>query len=288
MNEAVHRLKSPARRRPGLAQVSAVLAALLLPMLQFASGPLHARDKPALSALPGGQPSSALFVGNSFFYYNNGIDLEVSRLIRAGDPRAAFRATMVTISGAGIDWHDIAGYFRPNAIGRYSFRDDNTVEFNTPGKKLFDVAILMDCSLCPVHPVLGQQFPAAVRDGAAAVRKHGTEPVLFMTWAYADRPEMTALLARAYTDAGNANRAIVVPAGLAFARSMAKRPRLALHAADKRHPSPAGTYLAAATIYAVLTGRSPVGLAYTSTLDRWTAAFLQGIAWETVTEYFGK
>jgi len=28
---------------------------------------------------------------------------------------------MVTIGGSGFDWHDVESYFRPNAIGNYSF-----------------------------------------------------------------------------------------------------------------------------------------------------------------------
>ena len=58
-----------------------------------------------------------------------------------------------------------------------------------------------------------------------------------MSWAYADKPEMTAQLAEAYTIAGNDNNALVIPAGLAFARSISKQPELNLYAPDKRHPS---------------------------------------------------
>jgi hypothetical protein len=57
---------------------------------------------------------------------------------------------------------------------------------------------------------------------------------------------------------------------------------------DKRHPSPAGTYLAACTTFAALTGRSPVGNAYHAGLDEPTAKFLQEVAWETVQDYYGK
>ena len=42
---------------------------------------------------------------------------------RAADPanKLAYRDTSVTISGSGFDWHDVESYFRPNAIGNYSF-----------------------------------------------------------------------------------------------------------------------------------------------------------------------
>jgi hypothetical protein len=44
-----------------------------------------------------------------------------------------------------------------------------------------------------------------------------------MTWAYADKPQMTAQLAEAYTKAGNANKALAIPAGLAFAKALSKK-----------------------------------------------------------------
>jgi len=108
-----------------------------------------------------------------------------------------------------------------------------------------------------------------------------------MSWAYADKPEMTAELAEAYTRAGNDDDVFVVPVGLAFARSIERRPELNLYAADKRHPSMAGTYLAACTLYAALLKRSPAGLKYAAALDDATAKHWQTVAWDTVQDYFG-
>ena len=99
---------------------------------------------------------------------------------------------------------------------------------------------------------------------------------------------MTAQLAEQYTIAGKANGALVVPAGLAFAKSIARRPQLELYVPDKRHPSLAGTYLAACTVYASVLGKSPVGNAYTAGLPADVAAHLQQVAWETAREYAGR
>lgn len=52
--------------------------------------------------------------------------------------------------------------------------------------------------------------------------------------AYKDKPEMTAALAEQYTIAGNSSDALVIPAGLAFAKAIAKRPDLELYQPDKR------------------------------------------------------
>jgi hypothetical protein len=77
----------------------------------------------------------------------------------------------------------------------------------------------------------------------------------------------------------------VVPAGLAFARSVAKRPELNLYAPDKRHPSLAGTYLAAVTVMASVYRINPVGNSYTAGLPADVAAHLQATAAETVREF---
>jgi hypothetical protein len=246
--------------------------------------PAAAQTKPSVQQLDSGAPGSAIFIGNSFFYFNNGMPGQVGNLVKAADPAQSLRATMVTISGAGIDWHDVDSYFRPNAIGSYSFDAGNNVVFNRLNK-LFDVAVLMDCSQCPIHPKLKPVFQEFVVKNAASIRKNNAEPVLFMSWAYADKPEMTAELADAYTRAGNEVKALVIPAGLAFARSIAARPDVNLYHADKRHPSPLGTYLAACTTYAALYNKSPVGLSFTAGIDPATAAYLQAVAWDTVEAY---
>ena len=229
---------------------------------------------------------TALWVGNSFFYYNNSMHGHYRELARADDPSGDYQGVSVTISGSGLDWHDMASYLQGD-IGKYSFLPGNTIAFNKPGKR-FDAVIMMDCSQCPIHPQLAGAFREFVKKDAAIVARYGARPVLFMSWAYKDKPEMTAQLAEAYTDAGNANDALVVPAGLAFAKAIARRPELELYQPDKRHPTLAGTYLAACTTYAAVQKRSPVGLAYHAGLDPELAAFLQTVAADTVREYYAR
>ena len=84
-------------------------------------------------------------------------------------------------------------------------------------------------------------FTDYAKKNSDIVRAKGAKPVFFMSWAYADKPEMTAQLAEAYTVAGNANNALVIPAGLAFAKAIGKQPELNLYAstsAIRRWPAP--------------------------------------------------
>ncbi|MDP3820897.1 MAG: hypothetical protein Q8R33_05410 [Burkholderiales bacterium] len=240
---------------------------------------------PAPSAKPAAPTKTVLWVGNSFFYYNNSMHGHVRRLLAAAKPgEKGYRSTSATISGSGINWHDVEAHFKPGGVGSYSFDANNNVVFNSFDKP-FDAAIIMDCSQCPVHPQLSKIFHEYAAKHSATVRKYGAEPVFFMSWAYSDKPEMTEQLAAAYTKAGADNKAKIVPAGLAFARSIAKRPDLNLYVADKRHPSLMGTYLAACTVLASVYGPSPVDNRYTAGLPADVAAHLQAVAWETVQAY---
>lgn len=267
--------------------ISTVAFALLIVVAAVVSAsPLAAQTKPKILETGIEKPTSAIFIGNSFFYYNNSLHYHFTLLLRSADANYKFRAASVTISGSGADWHDVDSYFRPNAIGTYSFDANNNVVFNKIDR-LFDLAIMMDCSQCPIHPQLKLVFFEYSKKHSDTVRKHGAVPVFFMSWAYADRPEMTTELAEAYTRAGNDNGVFVIPVGLAFAKSIQRRPELNLYAADKRHPSMAGTYLAACTVYASLFKKSPVDLKYTAGLDEASAKLLQTVAWETVQDYFG-
>jgi hypothetical protein len=250
------------------------------------SSDLLAQTKPKRTDIGAEPPKSILWVGNSFFYYNNGMSNYLSNLLRAVDPKSALRSTSVTISGSGLDWHDVESYFRPNGIGRYSFVGDNEIVFNKIDK-LFDAVILSDCSQCPVHPQLKSVFHEYAKKHSDTVIKHGARPVFLMTWAYKDKPEMTAQLAEEYTIAGNNNDALVIPAGLAFAKAIGKRPELEFYQPDKRHPTLIGTYLAALTAYASIYKKSPAGNSYVGGVDPKTANFLQSVAWETVQEYLG-
>ncbi len=257
---------------------------LLAMCAAFASMLVMAEWAPARTE-PGLAPKAILWVGHSFFYYNNSMHNHFSQIVREGLPGQSVRSTSVTIGGAGLDWHDMESLLRPQGIGRYSFVGDNEIVFNKSGKQ-FDSVIMMDCSQCPVHPQLQPIFHEYAKKHSQTILRHGLRPILFMTWAYKDKPAMTLPLSDEYTKAGNENDALVIPAGLAFALSIAKKPELELYQADKRHPSLAGTYLAALTTFSALYGKSPEGIQYDAGLGKETARFLQQIAWESTQTYF--
>jgi hypothetical protein len=92
-----------------------------------------------------------------------------------------------------------------------------------------------------------------------------------------------------YVAVGNALSALVIPVGLAFEEAYRRHPELKLHKAyDGSHPSLAGSYLAAATCYAALYGKSPVGNGYDAygEVDADTRLKLQRVAHDTVQKFF--
>src|SRR4051812_33771159 len=148
---------------PRIARAVFIVLAAVVAAASGSTG-LSAQTRPKVTTLGPDFPKTEIFIGNSFFYYNNSMHSHVLGLERAADPahKNDYRATSVTISGSGFDWHDVESYFRPNAIGNYSFDEQNNVVFNRLDR-LFDVAILMDCSQCPIHPKLKTVFTGSAK-----------------------------------------------------------------------------------------------------------------------------
>jgi len=117
-----------------------------------------------------------------------------------------------------------------------------------------------------------------------------TKTVLFSTWArpagdpyYKDASsgrspaEMQARLNSAYASLAQNIGATLAPVGLGFERARTDAPTI--HLLDgTQHPSPAGTYLAAAILFRTIFNASAVGSTYCSTLPETTAHTLQHIA----------
>src|SRR5258708_20071627 len=98
------------------------------------AGAAQPQSKPQVTSLGPDFPKTEIFIGNSFYYYNNGLPGHVSLLEKAADPehKLDYRATMVTIGGSGLDWPDVESYFRPNGIRASSLLQQNNAPFHPP------------------------------------------------------------------------------------------------------------------------------------------------------------
>lgn len=234
------------------------------------------------------RPKALLYVGNSFFFFNNGTHRLVRRMLQKAPEQPKFRSNMVAINGASLSWHDVESYFRANAISSYSFDADNNVVFRDPKEKLWDTVLLHDSSQGPIHPLLSNEFEKYACMDAEICRAHGAEPVFIISWAYSDKPEMTVELADAITKVANDNNALAIPTGLAFALARKHRPNLKLYIEDKRHPTIAGTYLSACTIIASLFGIDVRNIPFNAELECEIAGFLREVANETTNRFFSR
>jgi hypothetical protein len=192
-----------------------------------------------------------LFVGNSYTVFNNLPDLVAA--IAAADPDGPIIVPMlVTRGGATLRWH---------------LENGSALKSLATGK--WDFVVLQEQSLLggdfkDGKAVVGDpsEFHASTREWAARIRAVGATPILYMTWARrepADAARVQKALADAYLGIGKELGVKVAPVGLAWAETRRRLLTLDLHIWDGSHPTPAGSYLAAAVIYATLTARSPVG-----------------------------
>src|SRR5258708_12232074 len=84
-----------------------------------------AQTRPAVTGLGPDFAKTGIFIGNSFFYYNNGLPGHLSLMEKAADPdrKQDYRNTMVTIGAPGFDFPDVQLYFPPHPLAHYSFHD---------------------------------------------------------------------------------------------------------------------------------------------------------------------
>lgn len=260
-------------------QLFAFLAAVFLGLFV----PVGSADTAVKVTAPSNaRPSSLLFVGNSYLYYNNSLHDHLLRMVKASGihEEEAINIKSVTVNDGRLHYHDIAAYLEP---GRLGVADS------------FQVVILQGHSASALSDPARDRFSRTVSEFAREIAAAGAETALYMTHAYVSphpkhREGMIREVEELYVRVGNEVGALVIPVGLAFEESYRRRPELGLHMPyDGTHPSLLGTYLGAATVFASLYGQSPVGIPYDyfGRIDAETALYLQGVADSTVRRFYG-
>ncbi|MEM7344781.1 MAG: hypothetical protein AAF485_11105 [Chloroflexota bacterium] len=207
-----------------------------------------------------------LFIGNSFTFWNDGLEYHMRRLVNSADSSFAIAADATVMGGAPLEaiWHE--------GDARQSISTGD-----------YDIVVLQED--LPETDV--ETFYEYARKFDAEIKEKGATPVLFMAWPYEELGWISMEeIAEAHREMGAELGLAVAPAGLAWERAMAERPRLDMYDTDKEHPSIHGTYLAVAVVYATLYDKDPSGLTYRPRgINKEEAAFLQRIAWESVQAY---
>jgi len=219
------------------------------------------------------EPESVLFVGNSFTFFNDGVENHVQALAASADPPTALEVTPAAFGGATLATHHQMASLAsgaPKQIKSGAF-DTVVLQGDIPEIPERDIGVFLEHA---------RSFSEEIADA-------GARTVFFMTWPY-DRLGWVSLdeIADAHRQVEAETGVSVAPVGVAMAKALAERPHLPMLGADAEHESMAGTYLAAATIYATLFDQSPEGLPYhPASLAKDDAAFLQRIAWQTLNEW---
>lgn len=241
-------------------------------------------------------PLRVLFIGNSYTYTNN-LPAMVSAFSRALPNARPIDTGMVATGGATLrsawndgkalaairsDHWDYVVLQEQSSLG--SLFVNGRIVINDPEKYFYEYARRFD----------------------AAVHEAGARTVFFLTWASQDEPDEIQALTEAYATIAAERHAMLAPVGTAWAAVRSRHPEIGLFDPapyDGMHPSPTGSYLSAAVIYAALTGQSAAGaplqitgpasmdgvidatkLVTLASLDRTTADALHAAAWKTVND----
>lgn len=241
---------------------------------------------PSVTAPLEKSPKVALLIGNSYSFYNCGVHTALRGLMQKGEPKESMKTRLLTISSGSLSFHDVAQYLSPHEQDPYADVEDGKLKH-----PMFDVVLLQGHSAAATSKKRVPYFEKYAKAHAETIRAAGSMPLLVMTWPKKDKPEDIRKLADTTIRIGNEAGMRVVPVGLAFMEAIRQKPDLEMYMPDKSHPSMAGTYLYGAVLYASLFGRTPEAIPYLGECEKplpeETAAFLRGVAWKTVKDFYG-
>jgi hypothetical protein len=189
-----------------------------------------------------------LLIGNSYTYFNN-LPRMLERLARADGPGRRVVVEMIAEGGATLQDHWERGK-AAKAIRGGGWDFVVLQEQSTLG-----VTYLVDGQ--PRITDADKYFQYARRLDAV-IRKSGARTVLFGFWARENAPEEDwNALAYFHRQLGKELGATVAPVGLAWHAIRQRERGIRLYQDDRSHPEPAGSYLAACTLYAACFGSPP-------------------------------
>jgi hypothetical protein len=229
---------------------------------------------------------SVMFVGNSFFYYNNSLHNHLRKIISGDKSVNTINTRSITINGSSLSWHSVDAYLDNKNIGSFRIDSNNDNKYIESKDTSIDAVIFMDCSLCSIHPKTKDNFHKYVAKHSETIRARGAEPMLFMSWPYKNKKDMVFELREEFIKAANDNNILLVPAGEAFHTLNQTHPEIDLYTPDMRHPSAEGTYLAAAVVFGTLFKKKTEGNKNIMNLNPEDALKIQKIADETVKNFF--
>ncbi len=175
-------------------------------------------------------PNRILFIGNSYTYYNNGLDNMLREYASNSNQDIELETLAITGGGMTLENH---------------FNSQNTI--NAIQSEAWDIVVLQEQSQMPILDT--EHFLTYASKLDSLIDLTGAQTCFFMTWAREYDQSQIEGLAAAYNQAGQECDAIVVPVGQVFNSVFVDDYEINLYAGDGSHPSPQGSYLASACFY---------------------------------------
>jgi hypothetical protein len=186
-----------------------------------------------------------LFVGNSFTFYNTGIDYHLQKML---DADKNTDSTTYIIQKIAVSSYSLQDHYNDSLTIR-KIRSDK-----------WNKVVLQEQSTRPItNRDLFLQY-ASLLD--AKIKKDSASTVLYMTWPEKATPGDINTLSSAYLYVGQQIHAPVVPVGLVWEYVVNTYPQLNLYYTDNKHPGLPGTFLITCTFYYSLFNRNPVVNSY--------------------------
>lgn len=181
-----------------------------------------------------------LFLGNSHTYFNDMPEL--------------FRRMC---EESGVCQTEVSMLAFPSVTYGYHLQQETSLRFALVYGN-YDVLIMQQAahSPCPSRE-------ETLRDGSAIIRQARrcrTVPMQILPWAEQYSPGHQEEINSIYKELSEKEHVPLIPVGTVFERARDQKGIPGLYWQDGEHGSPWGSYAAAATIYASLFHRSPVGL----------------------------
>lgn len=186
-----------------------------------------------------------LFVGNSFTYYNGGVDFHLQKMLNADGSPDSVKYVIQEIASGSYTLQ--AHYEDQNTLDK--IRNNN-----------WNIVVLQEQSTRPVNnPDLFSEY-ASYLD--FEIKKVNAKTVLYMTWATKYQPGDIDAISASYNSVGLDLNALVVPVGQVWEYALVNSPGIELYIEDFKHPTLSGTYLTACVFFYSLFDRNPVDNKY--------------------------
>jgi len=189
---------------------------------------------------------NVLFVGNSYTFYNSGVDFHLQKMLDAdakNDTSFNYSIQKVAFSSYTLQAH---------------YQD--TITTNKIKNKKWNMVVLQEQSTRPINnPALFLEYATKLD---LEIKKTNAKTVLFMTWAPKETPSEINTISASYLSVGSQIKAQVVPTGSVWDAFQKANPQINLYFTDNKHPSLAGTYLVSCAFYYSLFGKNPTSNQY--------------------------